>query len=102
MQKNDKFYTQYYDIEKEIQAYLELNPDVFKDKTVILPCDDPEWSNFTRYFAQNFTHLGLKNLSVRALLLKANQKQTIKQLYLRKVAQFMMKKNLFKKVKYLF
>lgn len=60
--KNDEFYTQYYDIEKEIQAYLEFNPDVFKDKTVLLPCDDPEWSNFTRYFAQNFTHLGLKKL----------------------------------------
>lgn len=60
--KNDEFYTQYYDIEKEIQAYLEFNPDVFKDKTVLLPCDDPEWSNFTRYFAQNFTRLGLKKL----------------------------------------
>lgn len=61
-EKNDEFYTQYYDIEKEIQAYLEFNPDVFKNKTVLLPCDDPEWSNFTRYFAQNFTRLGLKKL----------------------------------------
>lgn len=61
-EKNDEFYTQYYDIEKEIQAYLEFNPDVFKNKTVLLPCDDPEWSNFTRYFAQNFEHLGLKKL----------------------------------------
>lgn len=60
--KNDEFYTQYYDIEKEIQAYLEFNPDVFRDKTILLPCDDPEWSNFTRYFAQNFMHLGLKKL----------------------------------------
>lgn len=60
--KNDEFYTQYYDIEKEIQAYLEFNPDVFKNKIILLPCDDPEWSNFTRYFAQNFTHLGLKKL----------------------------------------
>lgn len=60
--KNDEFYTQYQDIEKEVNAYLEYNPDVFKDKTVLLPCDDPEWSNFTRYFAQNFERLGLKKL----------------------------------------
>lgn len=60
--KNDEFYTQYYDIESEINAYLEYNPDVFKDKTVLLPCDDPEWSNFTLYFAQHFQSLGLKKL----------------------------------------
>ena len=60
--KNDEFYTQYQDIEKEMNAYLEYNPEVFRDKTVLLPCDDPEWSNFTRYFAQNFETLGLKKL----------------------------------------
>lgn len=60
--KNDEFYTQYHDIEKEINAYLEYNPDVFRDKTILLPCDDPEWSNFTKYFAQNFRRLGLKKL----------------------------------------
>jgi len=60
--KNDEFYTQYPDIEKEISAYLEYNPDVFRGKTVLLPCDDPEWSNFTKYFAQNFERLGLKKL----------------------------------------
>ena len=60
--KNDEFYTQYADIEKEINAYLEYNPDVFRGKTVLLPCDDPEWSNFTKYFAQNFGRLGLKRL----------------------------------------
>ena len=60
--KKDEFYTQYQDIEKEVNAYLEYNPDVFKNKTVLLPCDDPEWSNFTRYFAQNFERLGLKKL----------------------------------------
>lgn len=47
--KNDEFYTQYYDIEREINAYLEFDPDVFRGKTVLLPCDDPEWSNFTAY-----------------------------------------------------
>lgn len=60
--KNDEFYTQYQDIEKEVNAYLEYDPDVFRGKTVLLPCDDPEWSNFTRYFAQNFERLGLKKL----------------------------------------
>ena len=60
--KNDEFYTQYYDIEREVEAYLEYNADVFRDKTMLLPCDDPEWSNFTRYFAQNFQCLGLKKL----------------------------------------
>ena len=60
--KNDEFYTQYADIQKEVNAYLEYNPDTFRDKTVLLPCDDPEWSNFTKFFAQNFQLLGLKKL----------------------------------------
>lgn len=60
--KQDEFYTQYADIEKEINAYLEYNPDTFRDKTVLLPCDDPEWSNFTKYFALHFEDLGLKKL----------------------------------------
>lgn len=60
--KNDEFYTQYQDIEKEILAYLDYNPDVFRDKTVLLPCDDPEWSNFTKFFAQNFERFGLRKM----------------------------------------
>lgn len=60
--KKDEFYTQFYDIEAEMEAYLDYNPDVFRGKTVLLPCDDPEWSNFTKYFAQNFEDLGLKKL----------------------------------------
>ncbi|TKI68448.1 DNA methyltransferase [Sulfurimonas crateris] len=60
--KNDEFYTQYIDIEKEVSAYLEYDPDVFKNKIILLPCDDPEWSNFTKYFAQNFERFGLKKL----------------------------------------
>ena len=58
----DEFYTRYEDIEREINAYLEYNPNVFRDKTVLLPCDDPEWSNFTKFFAQKFEQLGLKKL----------------------------------------
>lgn len=60
--KNDEFYTQYCDVEAEMSAYAEYNPDVFRDKTVLCPCDDPEWSNFTRYFAANFQRFGLKKL----------------------------------------
>lgn len=60
--KNDEFYTQYHDIEKEINAYLDYNSKVFRGKTVLLPCDDPEWSNFTKFFAQNFERIGLKKL----------------------------------------
>lgn len=60
--KNDEFYTVLDYIQREMNAYLEYNPDTFKDKIVLCPCDDPEWSNFTRFFAQNFKLLGLKKL----------------------------------------
>ena len=60
--KNDEFYTQYHDIEAEMNAYLEYNPNVFRGKTILLPCDDPEWSNFTRFFVAKFEELGIKKL----------------------------------------
>lgn len=60
--KNDEFYTQYEDIQREVNAYLEYNPDTFRDKVVLCPCDDPEWSNFTKFFAQNFENLGIRKL----------------------------------------
>ena len=60
--KNDEFYTQYADIQKEVNAYLDYDSNLFKNKTVLLPCDDPEWSNFTKFFAQNFERFGLKKL----------------------------------------
>jgi hypothetical protein len=60
--KNDEFYTQWPDIEREMNAYLEFDPDVFRGKTVLLPCDDPEWSNFTKFFALHFRDFGLKKL----------------------------------------
>jgi len=60
--KNDEFYTQYGDIQKEIEAYLEYNPDVFRGKVVYCNCDDPFESNFFRYFVLNFKKLGLKQL----------------------------------------
>ncbi|MDR3298629.1 MAG: adenine-specific methyltransferase EcoRI family protein [Candidatus Accumulibacter sp.] len=58
--KNDEFYTQWADIEREVQAYLEYAPDVFRGKTLLCPCDDPEWSNFTKFFALHFHEYGLK------------------------------------------
>lgn len=60
--KNDEFYTQWHDIEREVNAYLEFDPQVFRGKTVLLPCDDPEWSNFTKFFALNFELYGIKKL----------------------------------------
>lgn len=60
--KNDEFYTQYADIQNEINAYISYNPDVFRNKTILLPCDDPEWSNFTKFFVNNFERYGIKKL----------------------------------------
>ncbi len=60
--KNDEFYTQWHDIEMEINAYLEANPHLFRGKTVLCPCDDPEWSNFTKLLALNFQDYGIKKL----------------------------------------
>ena len=60
--KSDEFYTQYSDIQKEITAYLEYNPNVFRDKIIYCNCDDPFESNFFRYFVLNFERIGLKRL----------------------------------------
>lgn len=73
--KKDEFYTQYNDIEAEMNAYVEYNPDVFKGKTILLPCDDPEWSNFTKYFASNFERFGLKKLISTSYAKGAGNKQ---------------------------
>lgn len=60
--KNNEFYTQYDEIEREINGYLSYNPDIFKGKVVLLPCDDPTYSNFLKYFVSNFDKFGLKKL----------------------------------------
>lgn len=57
-QKQDEFYTQLEDIEKELFHYK----DHFKDKVILCNCDDPFESNFFKYFAINFNYLGLKKL----------------------------------------
>jgi hypothetical protein len=56
--KNDEFYTQLTDIEKELKHYKEH----FKDKIVYCNCDDPRVSNFFHYFSYKFESLGLKKL----------------------------------------
>ena len=60
--KNDEFYTLYDDIQKEVNNYLDYDKNVFRDKIILLPCDDPNWSNFTKFFAMNFEFYGLKKL----------------------------------------
>ena len=56
--KKDEFYTQRVDIENELRHYKEH----FKEKVVLCNCDDPRESEFFKYFAENFEHLGLKRL----------------------------------------
>ena len=60
--KNDEFYTQYDDIQREMNCYYLYNKDFLRGKTVLLPCDDPEWSKFTEFFVENFEIYGLKKL----------------------------------------
>ena len=74
--QNDEFYTQYADIQKEVNAYIEYNPDVFRGKTILLPCDDPEWSNFTKFFAQNFKFFGLKKLISTSYAIESKKYKT--------------------------
>lgn len=56
--KDDEFYTRYEDIDKAVQRYR----DKFAGKCVYMPCDDPNWSNFWKYFHEHFTDLGLKRI----------------------------------------
>ena len=76
--KNDEFYTQYADIQKEVNAYLDYDANVFRSKTILLPCDDPEWSNFTKFFAQNFERFGLKKLISTSYAIES---KNVKQVY---------------------
>lgn len=60
--KKDEFYTTYKDIKKEIDIYFNYNVNLFKNKTILLPCDDYEKSNFTKYFIDNFDKFKLKRI----------------------------------------
>ena len=74
-----------------MNAYLEYNPDVFKDKTILLPCDDPEWSNFTKFFAQKFKDLKIKKLISTSYAVEAkNINLIINLLYLKRNLQYLM------------
>lgn len=73
--KKDEFYTQYTDITNEIEAYFTYNPDVFKGKTVLCPCDDYTLSNFVKYFVVNFDRFGLQKLICTCYSEEADNKQ---------------------------
>lgn len=77
--KIDEFYTQWVDIEREMNAYLEYDADVFRGKVILLPCDDPEWSNFTKFFALHFLDYGIKKLISTSYA--ADSKTTTGELY---------------------
>ena len=62
LNKNDEFYTPYESVEEEINRYINCDNTILKDKVILLPCDDPTWSNFTKYFFDNFNNFGLKKL----------------------------------------
>ncbi|MGL4832302.1 MAG: adenine-specific methyltransferase EcoRI family protein, partial [Propionibacteriaceae bacterium] len=71
--KNDEFYTMYQDIEREMIAYWNYNKDAFRDKVVLCPADDPEWSNFRKFFADVFDEWGLKKLICTSYAPRSNQ-----------------------------
>ena len=62
--KNDEFYTQLSDVQAEMNAYVEYNPDVFRGKTILCPSDDPGNSAFSQYFIEQIRNktLGIKRL----------------------------------------
>ena len=57
-EKNDEFYTQMIDIEKELSYYI----NHFRDKIIYCNCDDYQYSNFVKYFVEHFQELGIKKL----------------------------------------
>src|SRR5271166_1985265 len=61
--KQDEFYTRYDDVQKEVEAYLEFDPDTFRGKVVYCNCDDPFESNFFKYFAATSTSSASTNSS---------------------------------------
>lgn len=60
--KNNEFYTPSSLVEVGVARTLADNPGLFRGRTLLLPCDDPDWSEFTRYFIDNFELLGLARL----------------------------------------
>ena len=56
--KNDEYYTQYKDIEWELNHYIPF----FENKIIYCNCDDPSFSQFYQYFISNFSNFNLKEL----------------------------------------
>ena len=73
----DDFDTQYKDIKNEIDQYVFYNPNVFKNKTILLPCDDPINSSFVTYFTDNFDEFGLKKIISTRLTSSNREKSKI-------------------------
>ena len=80
--KNDEFYTQFDDINRELNCYLEYDENVFRDKTILLPCDDPHFSKFTKFFALKFKDYGIKKLISTSYAVNSKKFQMPKQLSL--------------------
>lgn len=70
--KNDEFYTRLEDIEKELTNYKEY----FKDKIIYCNCDDVEYSNFYKYFKDNFNELGIRKILATNLSLNKTAYKT--------------------------
>lgn len=63
-EKNDEFYTFYSDVEKEIENYVNYNPDLFRDKIILLPCETQRFSEFYNYFHNNYKRFKYKKVIV--------------------------------------
>lgn len=61
--KRNEFYTPYDAIDTEMENYLSQCPDMFKGKSVLCPCDDYRYSNFTKWFTTNARRIGLARLT---------------------------------------
>lgn len=61
--QDDEFYTRYEDVAAEFNQLHKENPDFLRGKKVLLPCDDPQYSAFTKYFVDNFYRFGLEKLT---------------------------------------
>lgn len=75
--KNDEFYTDIKDITAEINVHTAFDPDMFRGKTVLCPCDDPaeDGSNFCVFFQESFRRLGLKKLICTSYAKSSGNKQ---------------------------
>lgn len=75
--KADEFYTQLSTVEAEMKAYVDYNPDVFRGKTIMCPCDDPEWSNFAKHFIDHRHEYGYKKLICTCYVKDGNGKKLV-------------------------